>query len=57
MGLTHALTPRGGIASEFAVTRLAADRFYLTSAATAERHDLELLQRHAHGFGAVTVST
>ena len=56
VGLTHALTPRGGIASEFAVTRLAADRFYLTSAAAAERHDLELLQRHVHGFGAVTVS-
>ena len=44
VGLTHALTPAGGIASEFTVTRLAADRFYLTSAAAAERHDEDLLR-------------
>ncbi|MGI9415085.1 MAG: GcvT family protein [Hyphomicrobiales bacterium] len=44
IGLTHALTSAGGTASEFTVTRLAIDRFYLTSAAAAERHDEDLLR-------------
>lgn len=50
IGLTHALTPAGGVASEFTVTRLAADRIYLTSAAAAERHDEDLLRARAAGF-------
>ena len=45
--LTHALTPRGGVHSEFTVTRTAADRFYLVSAAAAERSDHDLLRAHA----------
>jgi dimethylglycine dehydrogenase len=44
IALAHALTRRGGIASEFTVTRLAADRFFLVSAAAAELHDLDLLR-------------
>jgi len=44
VGLTHALTLACGIASEFTVPRLAAERFYLTSAAAAERHDEALLR-------------
>ncbi len=55
IGLTHALMPSGGVASEFTITRLAEDRYYLTSAAAAERHDEDLLQRHAAGFGDVSV--
>lgn len=49
IGLTHALTPAGGVASEFTVTKLAEDRFYLTSAAAAERHDHDLLRSRARG--------
>lgn len=54
--LTHALTPAGGVASEFTVTRLSDDRFYLTSAAAAERHDEDLLRRRAGALDGVTIS-
>jgi dimethylglycine dehydrogenase len=47
IALTHVLTPTGGVLSEFIVTRLAPDLFYLVSAAAAEHHDLDILQRHA----------
>jgi dimethylglycine dehydrogenase len=47
IGLTHVLTSRGGVASEFTITRLAEDRFYLTSAAFAERHDEDMLRSRA----------
>ena len=56
IGITHALTGAGGIASELTVTRLAADRYYLTSAAAAERHDEDLLRRHAASFADVRVA-
>ena len=56
IGITHALTGAGGIASEFTVTRLAADRYYLTSAAAAERHDEDLLRQHAASFADVRVA-
>ncbi len=56
IGLMHSLTPSGGVASEFSVTRLAADRYYLTSAAAARRQDLDLLNRHAAATGGVNVS-
>ena len=50
VGLTHALTTAGGIASEFTVSVLAADRAYLNSAAAAEEMDLDLLRARAAGF-------
>jgi dimethylglycine dehydrogenase len=50
IGLTHALTPAGGVASEFTVTVLAPDRAYLNSAAAAEEMDLDLLNARAKGF-------
>ena len=53
IGLVHVLTPSGGIASEFTVTRLEGGRsvrYYLTSAAAAARHDLHLLRSRSHGF-------
>ena len=56
IGLIHALTPAGGIASEFTVTRIAPQRFYLTSAAAAERHDEDLLRRRAAGFDGVDIA-
>jgi len=41
--LTHLLTAGGRIESEFTVTRLDPDRFYLLSGATAQIHDFDLL--------------
>jgi len=51
--LAHVLTPKGGVASEFTITRLAEDRFYIVSAANANRHDWDLLQRNAPRDGSV----
>ncbi|MEL6211169.1 MAG: aminomethyltransferase family protein, partial [Pseudomonadota bacterium] len=39
-----------GVASEFTVTRISADRIYLTSAAAAELHDYDLLRVRSTGF-------
>ncbi len=50
IGLTHALTPAGGVLSEFTVTRLREDLAYLTSAAAAEEIDFDLLRNRAAGF-------
>ncbi|WP_171174623.1 FAD-dependent oxidoreductase [Ruegeria sp. HKCCD8929] len=50
IALTHALTPAGGVRSEFTVSALAADHFYLTSAAAAEDVDDDLLRTHADAF-------
>ena len=55
IGLTHVLTEAGGVASELTVVRLAADHYYLTSAAAAERHDEDVLRRHAAAFTDVEV--
>ena len=59
IGLTHALTPAGGIASEFTVTKLEENRYYLTSAAAAERHDEDLLRLRAaeqEGVGVMNLT-
>ncbi|MEO0381448.1 MAG: FAD-dependent oxidoreductase, partial [Pseudomonadota bacterium] len=50
LGLTHALTPAGGVLSEFTVTRLGEEHAYLTSAAAAEEIDLDLLNTAAADF-------
>ncbi|MFK7938036.1 MAG: FAD-dependent oxidoreductase [Roseovarius sp.] len=50
IGLTHALTPAGGVASEFTVARLGETHAYLTSAAAAEDMDWDLLCSHAAGY-------
>ena len=55
IGLVHVLTPKGGIASEFTVVKLADDQFYLTSAAAARRYDHELLRKHARSVDGVTL--
>jgi dimethylglycine dehydrogenase len=55
IGLLHVLTPAGGVHSEFTVTRLAADRYYLTSAAAANRQDEDLLRMRAEGHAGVTI--
>ncbi|HTM20470.1 MAG TPA: FAD-dependent oxidoreductase, partial [Kofleriaceae bacterium] len=51
--LVHALTATGGVLSELTITRLAEDRFYLISAAAAERHDHDLLWRNLPADGSV----
>ncbi|MEM1164044.1 MAG: FAD-dependent oxidoreductase, partial [Pseudomonadota bacterium] len=50
IGLTHVLTPAGGVHSEFTVARIADDKAYLTSAAAAEVRDEDLLAAHATRF-------
>lgn len=50
IGLTHALTPAGGVTSEFTVTRLDDDHVYLTSATAAEERDLDHLNNLAQDF-------
>lgn len=48
--LTHLLTPAGFIESEMTITRLAADRYYVLSAAVAQLHDMDQLAwRRARG--------
>jgi dimethylglycine dehydrogenase len=54
--LTHALGADGRIATEFTVTRLAADRFYLLSGALAYQRDLDLLNFSRAADEAVTVT-
>ncbi len=55
IGLTHVLTPAGGVLSELTVTRLAEDHAYLTCAAAAEEIDLDQLIKAAAAF-EVTVT-
>ena len=55
IGLIHALTPSGGVASEFTVTRLSAERFYLTSAAAAERMDEARLRAAVAGHDGLVL--
>lgn len=50
IGLTHVLTPAGGVLSEFTVTRLARDHAFLTSATAAEEIDFDVLIRTAERF-------
>jgi len=54
--LTYALSSEGGIESEFTVTRLAADRLYLVSAAGARRRDHDLLSDAMPDGGSTTVT-
>jgi len=53
MALCHALTPKGGIRSEFTITKIGAERFYVVSAGAAERFDGEYLRRHLPKDGTV----
>jgi dimethylglycine dehydrogenase len=45
MALCHALTQRGGIRSEFTITKIADEHFYVVSAGAAERYDTDYLQK------------
>lgn len=54
IGLCHALTKKGGVRSEFTITRDGPDRFYLVSSGAAERYDYDFLRKKVAG-GGVTV--
>ena len=56
LALTWILNEKGGIVSEFTITRLADDRFYLASAGAAEWHDLDLLNRYLPTDGSVRIT-
>jgi dimethylglycine dehydrogenase len=53
--LCHVLNGMGGVVSEFTITRLGADRFYIISAAAAEAHDRDVLWRALPPDGSVTL--
>jgi dimethylglycine dehydrogenase len=55
MALSHALTPRGGIRSEFTITKLARDLFYVVSAGAAERYDTDYLHKRLPADGSVSL--
>jgi dimethylglycine dehydrogenase len=56
MALCHALTQRGGIRSEFTITKLADNDYYVVSAGAAERYDSDYLQKHLPTDGSVQLS-
>ena len=56
MALSHALTARGGIRSEFTITKLGEERFYLVSAGAAERYDTDLLGKRLPADGSVRLA-
>ncbi len=53
IALCHALTPRGGIRSEFTITKLADQHFYVVSAGAAERYDSDFLLKRLPADGSV----
>ena len=56
VSLGYALTPQGGIRSEFTITRLAEDAFYLCSAASAQHRDHDALSWHLPADGSVQLT-
>jgi dimethylglycine dehydrogenase len=53
INLSHALTKRGGVRSEFTIMRDGPDRFYLVSSGAAERYDNDFLTKHLPADGGV----
>ena len=53
ISLCHSLNERGGVHSEFTITREADDSFYLVSAAAWERLDHDYLHKHMPDDGSV----
>ncbi len=51
IALCHALTPRGGIRSEFTITKIADEHYYVVSAGAAERYDADYLQQELPASG------
>ncbi|MDP9091334.1 MAG: FAD-dependent oxidoreductase [Pseudomonadota bacterium] len=55
MSLCHALTRRGGIRSEFTITKIADRHFYVVSAGAADRYDSDYLLHSLPTDGSVTL--
>jgi dimethylglycine dehydrogenase len=55
VSLAYALTPMGKLWSEFTITRLAEDHFYIISAAIAATHDMDLLTQSLPAGSPITV--
>ncbi|MFZ9034633.1 MAG: GcvT family protein [Francisellaceae bacterium] len=53
--LAHALTANGGVDSEFTITRVDKQHYYLISGSAAGCHDLDLLLRHKKSGQAVEI--
>jgi len=53
IALCHALTRRGGIRSEFTITKIAEEKFYVVSAGAAERYDSDYLGKSLPADGSV----
>jgi dimethylglycine dehydrogenase len=53
IALCHALTRRGGIRSEFTITKIADRKFYVVSAGAAERYDSDYLRKSLPDDGSV----
>ncbi len=53
IALCHALTRRGGIRTEFTITKIADDHFYVVSAGAADRYDSDYLLQHLPRDGSV----
>lgn len=51
--LTYLLTRRGGVRSEFTLTRIGPQRFYLVSAGALEGHDFDVLEKLLPADGSV----
>ncbi len=56
VGLVYALLDNGKMLSEFTLTRFADDLFYAVGAASAEWHDLDVLERALPADGSVRIS-
>ncbi len=55
IALCHALTRRGGIRSEFTITKTGERQFYVVSAGAAERYDSDYLQKMLPRDGSVSL--
>jgi len=53
IALCHALTPRGGVHSEFTIEREGPESFYLVSAGAFQRLDHDWIRRHMPADGSV----
>ena len=56
IALCHALTKRGGIRSEFTITKLPDGSYYVVSAGAAERYDADFLKKRLPADGSVTLT-
>ena len=56
VSLAYMLNEQGGVLSEFTITRLEANRFYLISAAAGEWHDEDWLRKHLPEDGSVQLA-